>query len=56
MTILGRRCAHKLDSISLEGRRRIEQRVMLVYLLQLNQYALENKLIAKEIYKRMEIK
>ena len=40
---------------SLEGRRRMEQEVMLAYLLQLNRYALENELITKEIYKRMEI-
>ena len=40
---------------SLEGRRRMEQEVMLAYLLQLNRYALENELITKEIYKKMEI-
>ena len=28
---------------------------MLAYLLQLNRYALENELITKEIYKKMEI-
>ena len=39
---------------SLEGRRRMEQEVMLAYLLQLNRYAVENELITKEIYKKME--
>lgn len=41
--------------ISSEGRKRIEQSVMLFYLLQLNRYALKNGVITKEIYKRMEI-
>ena len=38
-----------------EGRRRMEQGVMLAYLLQLNRYALEKELITKEIYRKMEI-
>ena len=40
---------------SLEGHKRMEQKLMLAYLLQLNRYALENELITKEIYKKMEI-
>lgn len=40
---------------SSEGRKRMEQGVMLAYLLQLNRYALEKELITKEIYKKMEI-
>ncbi len=43
--------AHTSD----EGRKRMEQGVMLAYLLQLNRYALEKELISKEIYKKMEI-
>ena len=40
---------------SFEGRERLEQGVMLAYLLQLNRYALEKELITKEIYRKMEI-
>lgn len=40
---------------SFEGRKRLEQGVMLAYLLQLNRYAFEKELITKEIYKKMEI-
>lgn len=40
---------------SFEGRKQLEQGVMLAYLLQLNRYALERELITKEIYKKMEI-
>ena len=38
-----------------EGRRRMEQGVMLAYLLRLNRYALNNELITEEIYRKMEI-
>lgn len=40
---------------SSEGREKLEQGVMLAYLLQLNRYALQKGLITKEIYKKMEI-
>ena len=40
---------------STEGRKRLEQGIMLTYLLQLNRYAFEKGLITKEIYKKMEI-
>lgn len=40
---------------SLEGRKRMEQGVMLAYLLQLNRYALEKELITEDIYRKMEI-
>lgn len=38
-----------------EGRRRMEQGVLLAYLLQLNRYALKNELITEETYRKMEI-
>ena len=47
--------ASKLAPASFEGRKRMEQGVMLAYLLQLNRYALDKELITKEIYKKMEI-
>lgn len=40
---------------SFEGRKRMEQGILLAYLLQLNRYALEKELITNEIYKKMEI-
>lgn len=40
---------------SSEGRERLEQGIMLAYLLQLNQYALQKGLITKEIYRKMEM-
>lgn len=44
-----------MASSSLEGRKQIEQGIMLAYLLRLNRYALEKELITDDIYKRMEI-
>lgn len=40
---------------SIEGRKQMEQGVMLAYLLQLNRYALEKELITEDIYRKMEI-
>lgn len=40
---------------SSEGRKRMEQGVMLAYLLQLNRYAFEKGLITKEIYREMKM-
>lgn len=40
---------------SLEGRKQIEQRIMLAYLLRLNRFALEKELIPEEIYRKMEV-
>lgn len=39
---------------SSEGRKQLEQRVLLAYLLQLNRYALQKGLITIEIYKEIE--
>ena len=38
-----------------EVRKRLEQGIMLMYLLQLNRYALENELITNDIYRKMEV-
>lgn len=40
---------------SSEGRKYIEQSMMMAYLLQLNRFALEKELITEEIYRKMEI-
>lgn len=45
----------ELALASVEMHRHMEQKMMLAYLLRLNQYALDKELITKEVYKKMEI-
>ena len=40
---------------SSEGRKRIDQGIMLAYLLQLNRYALQKGLITEAVYREMEM-
>lgn len=40
---------------SAEGRRQVEQGVMMARLLQLNRFAREKELITEEIYRKMEV-
>lgn len=45
----------KLAPSSLEGRKCMEQGLMMAYLLQLNRFALEKELITEDIYRKMEV-
>ena len=54
-TILWKEGANKLNYFQSEVRKRLEQGIMLMYLLQLNRYALENELITNDIYRKMEV-